>query len=931
MFGNISKVDTSAAAASSTPVELNKSTNDNDVENYEPTAQFEPVIPLPDLVDAKTGEEDEEVKFVHRAKLLRFDPTTKEWKERGIGEMKVLLHKTDSSKARLLMRREQILKLCCNMVITKELQFNKLNSNTYSFGGQDFSEAEMRTETLAIKFKTSDLIETFLEAVRDVQKNLGVSKAPEKKEETKTESKGFGDKFKPKVGSWTCEGCYISNKADVLYCVACDSPKDSTVPKKEAKSLLAPAADAPKFSFGMPAASGGFSFGISAAAPAAPIIMPLPVAPVTSNFSFGSSPAPASITATPSSFSFGNTFAEKPKEVAQADSTTGFAFGAAKTFSFGSEVKPVEVKAPEPPVIGSGDSAGFNFVFKKKSPSKKSPGKSRNDSVNSEGAEEDENDYHEEEENQTYFTPVISLPEKIEVKTGEENEDVLYSHRAKLFRFSDKEWKERGLGDIKVLRHRESGKLRVVMRREQIHKICLNFFLTDEVELKPRDDNSWTFFAPDFSEGEIEPTLFAIRFKNKDIAGEFKKAIDDALASACNGTGEKQDGEADEKSELVRKLLLPQKFFDYLNSPNCAGCVGCKSEDFVYKSQPTADVKIDQKPIPTEAPRLKTKPKPRRQSVDKHVSFKIAEEKEKSENEKVKSLFGSAEKSNVFGSGIKKSEASPNIFAAFNAENPSQTSNVFGMSNTFSTPKKEESSIFSSSLNTTPAAPTSDGNTAEPFNGGLFGNKTNFSFGGSDNIFGGANKENGESPVKPFAAFAATPAFGSLGGNSINKPDVASASAAPSQNIFGTGFKSSFSFVESAKDLNTSNSTPFVPDFLQKTEEGGGFAALAATASPTQNWATNTMSNNSGFYGLTVKEDFFSKNLTKTNNPDASDTVEETTEDNYDPHYDPIISLPDEIKVSTGEEDEEKIFGDRAKLYRYDTNTKEWKERGKKN
>lgn len=927
LFGNISKVDTSPATAQSTPFELNKSTNDNEVENYEPTAQFEPVIPLPDLVDAKTGEEDEDVKFVHRAKLLRYDPTTKEWKERGIGEMKVLLHMKDSSKARLLMRREQIFKLCCNMVITKELQFKKMNSNTYSFGGQDFSEGEMRTELLAIKFKTSDLIENFLEAVRDVQKKLGDAKAPEKKEEKKTESKGFGDKFKPKMGSWTCEGCYISNKADVLYCVACDSPKDSTVPKKEAKSLIAPSADAPKFSFGMPAAAGGFSFGMPAAVPTAPVIMPVTVAPVTNSFSFGSSPAPAAITATPSSFSFGNTFAEKPKEVAQADSTTGFAFGAAKTFSFGSEVKPVEVKAPEPPVIGSGDSAGFNFVFKKKSPSKKSPGKSRNDSVNSEGVEEDENDYHEEEENQTYFTPVIPLPEKIEVKTGEENEDVLYSHRAKLFRFTDKEWKERGLGDIKVLSHRESGKLRVVMRREQIHKICLNFFLTDEVDLKPKDDNSWTFFAPDFSEGEIEPISFAIRFKTKEIAVGFKKAIDGALASVRNGTGEKQDGEADKKSELVKKLSLPPKFFDYLNNPECAGCVGCKSDEFVYNSKATPDVKVDQKPIPTEAPQLKSKPKPRRQSVDKHVSFKIAEEKEKSENEKVKSLFGSAEKSNVFGSGIKKSEASPNIFAAFNAENPLSTS-VFG--NTFSTPKKEENSIFSSSLNTTPAAPSSDGNTAEPFSGGLFGNKTNFSFGGSDNIFGGANKENGESPAKSFAPFAATPAFGSLGGNSINKPDVAGASAVPSQNIFGTGFKSSFSFVESAKDLNTSNSTPVVPDFLQKTEEGGGFAALAATASPGQHWASSTPPNASGFFGLTVKEDFFSKNLTKTNNPDAGDTNEETTEDNYDPHYDPIISLPDEIKVSTGEEDEEKIFGDRAKLYRYDTNTKEWKERGKK-
>lgn len=44
---------------------------------------------------------------------------------------------------------------------------------------------------------------------------------------------------------------------------------------------------------------------------------------------------------------------------------------------------------------------------------------------------------------------------------------------------------------------------------------------------------------------------------------------------------------------------------------------------------------------------------------------------------------------------------------------------------------------------------------------------------------------------------------------------------------------------------------------------------------------------------------------------------------NYDPHYEPIIELPDEIKVSTGEENEEKVFSERAKLFRYDATNKE--------
>jgi len=58
-----------------------------------PDIYFKPVIPLPELVEVKTGEEDEEPIYCQRAKLYRYDPTIKEWKERGIGDFKILKHK----------------------------------------------------------------------------------------------------------------------------------------------------------------------------------------------------------------------------------------------------------------------------------------------------------------------------------------------------------------------------------------------------------------------------------------------------------------------------------------------------------------------------------------------------------------------------------------------------------------------------------------------------------------------------------------------------------------------------------------------------------------------------------------------------------------------------------------------------------------------
>lgn len=74
---------------------------------------------------------------------------------------------------------------------------------------------------------------------------------------------------------------------------------------------------------------------------------------------------------------------------------------------------------------------------------------------------------------------------------------------------------------------------------------------------------------------------------------------------------------------------------------------------------------------------------------------------------------------------------------------------------------------------------------------------------------------------------------------------------------------------------------------------------------------------------------------TKANDSEVKDEEDdnqaETTEDNYDPHYEPIIPLPEAIVVKTGEEDEEVLFIERAKLYRWSTNdsgTGEWKERG---
>jgi Ran-binding protein 1 len=70
---------------------------------------------------------------------------------------------------------------------------------------------------------------------------------------------------------------------------------------------------------------------------------------------------------------------------------------------------------------------------------------------------------------------VVDLPE-IPVITGEEEDAQVHSVRTKLYRFVDKQWKERGIGEFKLLKSKANGKIRAILRQEKTHKIFANFY-----------------------------------------------------------------------------------------------------------------------------------------------------------------------------------------------------------------------------------------------------------------------------------------------------------------------------------------------------------------------------------------------------------------------------------------------------------------------
>ncbi|KAI0081825.1 hypothetical protein K474DRAFT_1694861 [Panus rudis PR-1116 ss-1] len=164
-----------------------------------------------------------------------------------------------------------------------------------------------------------------------------------------------------------------------------------------------------------------------------------------------------------------------------------------------------------------------------------------------------------DEEHDPHFEPVIKLTEQVETKTFEEDEDVLFKMRAKLFRFATEtnEWKERGTGDVRLLQHRETKKVRLVMRRDKTLKVCANHAISSEMKLQPNigSDRSWVYkVAADYSEEPPTSETLAIRFANAENANQFKEEFEKAqqINASLKAGGEKQEESApaaEEKKE----------------------------------------------------------------------------------------------------------------------------------------------------------------------------------------------------------------------------------------------------------------------------------------------------------------------------------------------------------------------------------------------
>eukprot|EP01038_Epipyxis_sp_PR26KG_P007739 gene7739-10516_t len=192
------------------------------------------------------------------------------------------------------------------------------------------------------------------------------------------------------------------------------------------------------------------------------------------------------------------------------------------------------------------------------------------DEEDAQNAAEDDNEKAPEEESTATFTPVVQL-EAVEVKTHEEDEDVVYKQRAKLFEFGEtlldkgtgnKTWKEKGVGEMKLLRHKENSRIRVLMRQEKTMKVIANHFCDPRIILSPNagNDKSWVWVAFDYADGELVETTFAIRFGSSELATAFKDELTKAqkeMEKLLSGQdGPSGQGEADEAAAALDSLTV---------------------------------------------------------------------------------------------------------------------------------------------------------------------------------------------------------------------------------------------------------------------------------------------------------------------------------------------------------------------------------------
>jgi Ran-binding protein 1 len=172
-----------------------------------------------------------------------------------------------------------------------------------------------------------------------------------------------------------------------------------------------------------------------------------------------------------------------------------------------------------------------------------------------------------EEEATAVFKALVTLDE-VDVSTGEEGEDTIFQLRGKLYRYTEtlldkgsgkKQWIERGVGEIKLLKNRDSQQERFLMRQEKTLKLIVNTMIDPRIKMTKMDSNdkTWVWTCYDFSDATIVEEVFAFKCPSVEDAAAFKAAFDKsqaAMKSLLEGADAAPSAEADKVAESLGDL-----------------------------------------------------------------------------------------------------------------------------------------------------------------------------------------------------------------------------------------------------------------------------------------------------------------------------------------------------------------------------------------
>lgn len=129
---------------------------------------------------------------------------------------------------------------------------------------------------------------------------------------------------------------------------------------------------------------------------------------------------------------------------------------------------------------------------------------------------------------------IINLARKAPVE--EDKSETLFKARSKIYIWDkeSKEWKERGLGNISVVKEEKTGKIKIVHVQEQTFKLRAFFYVYGEKMclLKKMETvkNAFCFTCIDYSDDVTKPAIrqFGIRFNKEEEFNKFQEVVEES-------------------------------------------------------------------------------------------------------------------------------------------------------------------------------------------------------------------------------------------------------------------------------------------------------------------------------------------------------------------------------------------------------------------